>query len=65
MLDSSRVCQFEVFRFILLYLLLAREEVFKLETWAPVSFVLNVEELDRDVVLQVDHCPMVKHNVEV
>ena len=48
-----------------MHLLLARQVIFQLESWAPVSFVLNVEELDREVVLQVDHCPMVKHNVEV
>ena len=64
-LDSSRVCQLKVLRFVLLNLLLSREVVLKLKTWAPVSFVLNIEELHREVGLQIDHRTMVKHHVEV
>ena len=64
-LDSARMCQFEIFRFILLDLLLSRDVILQLKTWAPVSFILNVEELDGEIVLQIDHCSMVKHYVEV
>ena len=33
--------------------------------WLPISFVFDVEELNRKVVLQVDHCSFIKNNVEV
>ena len=65
MLDSSRVCQLKILRLILLNLLLSSNMVFKFETRTPVSFILNVKELNRKVILQVYHCAVVKHHVEV
>lgn len=38
---------------------------FQFELWAPISFILDVEELHWEIAWQVDHCTVVKHYVEI
>ena len=64
MLDPARMRQFQVLLAILLHLLLALHVLLELSTRAPVSFVLNVEELHREIVLEVDKGSVVEHHVE-
>ena len=47
MLDSSWVGELQVLLLVHLDLLLAIHMIHKLKLWAPVSLILNVEELAR------------------
>ena len=64
MLDPSWMSQFEIFLHVLLYFLLSLYILLEQSFRAPVSLILNIKELERQVCLKIEQSSMIEHHVK-